>query len=132
MKGLSTFISDDLVSSNLGKDLVLIWEIDKCEKCDIDLYFHSPDGKKERLFHVTKNQNTKYQSAQNKFGDRINVTWVGRNYEAHLKHLKINDTGNFSVQFYHLSNGLENISHYPSFISIIEPNGTCGFFFIPL
>ena len=129
MEGLSAFISDDLISSNLGKTLVLTWTIEKCEECDIDLYFHGQHGEKKMLFHVTKYELTKYDTAQKKFGNRINVTWVGRNYKVDLKHLQNNDTGNFSVQFYHLRNkGLGDISHYPNFISIIDAKGMYRFF----
>ena len=127
MKRLSSFISDDLISSNLGKTLVLTWKIEKCEVCDIDLYFHSQHGKK-MIFHVTKDVITKYDAAQKLFGDRINLTWIGQNYKVDLKHLQNNDTGNFSVQYYHLrSKGLGNISHYPDLISITDAKGMYRF-----
>ena len=125
---LRAFISDDLISSNLGKTLVLTWIIEKCEVCDIDLYFHSQHGGNIRIFHVTKYEVRVYDAAKKLFGDRINVTWVGRNYKVNLKHLQKNDTGNFSVLFYHLRNeGLGNISRYPNFISITDEKGMYRF-----
>ena len=118
MEGVSTFINGDLISGNLGKTLVLTWTIQKCEWDYVHLYFHSQHGSsKSSLFYGPNNQFIKSDFAQKKFGDRINLTWVGRNFKVELKDLQNNDTGNFSVSHYCSVN---NISSYPSGISITD------------
>lgn len=129
MKELSTFVNDGLISANLGKTLVLTWTIGRCKECYIQLYLHSQHGGNILLFDVTKHQVNKSEYAQKTFGDRINVTWASQSFKVELRHLKKNDTGNFSVQVYFLNDTrFKDISHYPSCISI--PGGNSMYRFI--
>ena len=119
------FINDDLISKNLGKTLVLTWTIQKCERCNVYLDFHNQHGNiVSWLFDVSNNQVSKSDFAQKKFGDRINVTWVGRTFKVELKYLQNNDTGNFSVSHYCPG---EHVSSYPSCILITEAQGMYRF-----
>ena len=130
MNGVSTFINDDLISSNLGKTLALTWTIDKYQcQCQrqhyIILNFHSPHGRVSTwLFFASNNQTIKSDLLKKKFGDRINVTWVDRNFKVELKYLQSNDTGNFSVDYY-CSSGYFLL--YPSSILITETQGMYRF-----
>ena len=125
---LTTLIDDGLISSNLGKTLVLTWAIEKCEECYIHFYLYNKQGGNISLIDVTKYQVSKSEFAQKKFGDRINVTWVEGSFKVELKHLKKNDTGNFNVQVYYLNGTrFRDISNYRSCISITDGNGMCGF-----
>lgn len=103
VEGLSTFINSDLILSNLGKTLVIKWTILKCERCHVHLDFRHQIQHgimQSRLFHVSYNHVIISDFATKRFGDRINVTWVGRNFKVELKYLQNNDTGNFSVVSY--------------------------------
>ena len=130
MNGVSTFINDDLISSNLGKTLALTWTIDKYQcQCQrqhyIILNFHSPHGRVSTwLFFASNNQIIKSDFAKKKFGDRINVTWVGRNFKVELKYLQSNDTGNFTVYRYCSE---RNVSSHKSCILITEAQGMYRF-----
>lgn len=120
---VAAFINGDLISSNLGKTLVLIWTIQKCKSSYVDLYFHSHDGRIiSRLFSVLNNHVTKSGFAMKKFGDRINLTCIGRNFKVELKHLQNNDIGNFSVRSFG-----RHVSSYPSSILINETPGMYRF-----
>ena len=99
MEGLSSFINSDLILGNLGKTLVLKWTNLKCERCDVYLDFHH-QNRLSNLFYVSHNHVRKSYFAIKRFGDRINVTWVGRNFKAELKYIQNNDTGNFSITYY--------------------------------
>ena len=124
----STFINDGLISSNLGKTLVLKWTIERCEECHVHLNFRIQHGGNILLFDVTKYHVSKSEFAQKKFGDRINVTWVGRSCKVELKNLKKNDTGNFNVQVFYLNGTrFKDISQYPSCISITDGKGMYRF-----
>ena len=119
----TAFINGDLISSNLGKTLVLIWTIQKCKSSYVDLYFNSHDGKIiSRLVSVSNNHVTKSGFAIKKIGDRINVTCIGRNFKVELKHLQNNDTDNFSVRSFG-----RHVSSYPSSILINETQGMYRF-----
>ena len=102
-EGLSTFINGDLISGNLGKTLVVKWTILKCEWCYVNLYFHHQNQHGimiSQLSHVSHNHVRISDFAIKRFGNRINVTWVGRNFKVELKYLQNNDTGNFSIISY--------------------------------
>ena len=100
VEGVSAFVNGELISGILGKTLILTWTVLKCHWCYVDLYFHSQHGSiKSRLFFAARDNTFKFEFAKKKFGDRINVTWVGKNFEVELKHLQSNDTGNFSVLY---------------------------------
>ena len=122
-EGLSTFNSGDLISGNLGKTLILTWTIQKCKWCYVYLYFHSQHGSiVSWLFVVSNNQVSKSDFAQEKFGDRINVTWLCRNFKVELKYLQNNDTGNFSVRYQS-----RYVPFEPSCILITEAQGMYRF-----
>ena len=124
MERLFTFIKGNLILDNLGKTLVLTWAIEKCEWCGVDLYFHSQHFRiMEWLFTVSDNQISKSEFAKKKFGDRINVAWVSRNFTVELKYLQSNDTGNFSVSHYCHRRNL----HSKSCILITEAQGMYKF-----
>ena len=122
---VSTFINSNLISQNLGKTLVLKWTIEKCEWCKMYLEFCSQRCYViQWLFIVLNNQIIKSDFAKKKFGDRINVTWVGRNFKVELKYLQSNDTGNFTVYRYCSE---RNVSSYKSCILITEAQGMYRF-----
>ena len=123
VEGVTAFINGDLISRNLGKTLVLIWTIQECKSSYVDLYFNSHDGRIiSWLFSVLNNHVTKSGFAIKKFGDRINVTCIGRNFKVELKHLQNNDTGNFSVRSFY-----RQVSSYPGSILITETQGMYRF-----
>lgn len=124
MEEFPAIVNDGLISGNLGKTLVLTWAIGRCEECYIQLYFYRQHGGNILLFDVTKYQVSKSEFAQKNFGDRINVTWVGRSCKVELKHLKKNDTVNFNAQIFYLNGTrFRDISYYPSCISITDRKG---------
>ena len=53
---LSTLINDGLISSNLGKTLILTWTIERCEECYIQFYLYINQDGNILLFDVTKYQ----------------------------------------------------------------------------